>query len=435
MSEPSPAETSSPRWSHLLHRADEPFFVLNARRRLLYVNPAWERWAGVSLKDVRGRACRAADDDSVFGSLAPTKEALGGQWSHVRRRDATGKSSWIDVHFLPWKHDGQVLAILGRIDAIAVAPTASSPPLPEKIVQLRDRLQRTYRLELWESDVPAVRTAVLQARLAAATTAPVLLQGPPGSGKEWLARTIHRLGPRREEFFACLDARLLPPAMLTDLLLQPTTRLNLGAVLLRHPGHLPREMQARLAELLAADTFGPRLFVGVADVDGAARLSPELLTLINALTITLPPLRQRHSDWPRLIPEVLARAAAVANKPRLSLAPDADQALRLHSWPGNFRELDQTIRDAALRSVGERIELGDLPFEFRSEPPPQEPKLPLDQLLESAERRLLQLALEQARRNKSKAAQLLGIARARLHRRMQQLGLADPSEPEGADDA
>src|SRR5205814_9601251 len=72
----------------------------------------------------------------------------------------------------------------------------STPPFRSGIVQLRN--PRTFRLELWESDVPAVQTVVRQARLAATSNVPVLLQGPRGSGKEWLARTIHRLGPRRD---------------------------------------------------------------------------------------------------------------------------------------------------------------------------------------------------------------------------------------------
>jgi DNA-binding NtrC family response regulator len=171
------------------------------------------------------------------------------------------------------------------------------------------------------------------------------------------------------------------------------------------------------------------LFVSVSDDAEAARLTPPLLARAGTLTIRVPPLRERLADWPRFLPAMLAQAAAAARKPHLALSLDADQALGLHTWPGNFRELAQTLRTAALHAAGDRIELADLPFAFRSEPPPQEPKLPLDDLMQNAERRLIQLALDQSGNNKSKAAQILGIWRPRLLRRMEQLGIADSGSP------
>lgn len=432
--EPTPGEHSSPRWSRLLEQSDDPLFVLNARRLLLHVNAAWERWANLARSDVRGHSCRAAknDDDTaaILGLLAPTKEALGGTPSQVRRRATKPQTAWLDVHFMPWKKDGRVFAILGRIVIVPSVRAAKNPPLPEAIIQLRERMARTYRLELWESSVPAVQRTVAQARLASQTTMPILFQGPAGSGKEWLARTIHRLGPRREEYFACLDARQLPPSVLADLLLQSTTRLQLGAILIRNPASLRGDVQARLVELLDDDRFNPRLFLSVVDAAEAAQLSPELLARVSPLTIVVPPLSDRRADWPRLLPELLARAAASVGKLSATLSPEAEQALRLYTWPGNFRELDRTLRDALQHSATERIELADLPFTLRSVPVADEPKLPLDDLLQSAERRLIKLALEQAKNNKSKAAQLLGIWRPRLLRRMEQLGIADAEPPE-----
>ena len=92
-----------------------------------------------------------------------------------------------------------------------------------------------------------------------------------------------------------------------------------------------------------------------------------------------------------------------------------------------------TLRETVVERL--RIELGDLPFSLREERAPAEPKLNLDELLEKTERNLIRLALEHARGNKSKAAQLLGVWRARLLRRMEQLGINDAEPPGGADDA
>src|SRR5436305_818055 len=80
---------------------------------------------------------------------------------------------------------------------------------------------------------------VTQARLAASTTLPVLLEGPNGSGKEWLARTIHLAGPRRSEFFACVDLAHVPSSSVSDILFARPERPRLGAILLRQLARLP----------------------------------------------------------------------------------------------------------------------------------------------------------------------------------------------------
>src|SRR6185295_13841941 len=113
---------------------------------------------------------------------------------------------------------------LGRIASIGAPSASKAPLLPEKLVQLRGRAAGDFRLEHWESDDPASARIVAQARLASQTAVPVLLLGPRGCGREWLARTIHRISPRRDEFFARLDAQIVPPGILADLLLQSTTR-------------------------------------------------------------------------------------------------------------------------------------------------------------------------------------------------------------------
>jgi DNA-binding NtrC family response regulator len=119
----------------------------------------------------------------------------------------------------------------------------------------------------------------------------------------------------------------------------------------------------------------------------------------------------------------------------LPLGPEAEDLVRHHSWPGNFRELLDVLRQAHRRATGERIEVGDMPLSLRSPAPAAAPTLPLDAILAKTERRLIELAVRQAAGNRSKAAEILGIWRARLIRRMEQLGLDPGSGSEGGDDA
>lgn len=421
-----PKDPPTPRWSRLLHQADDSIFVLNSRRRLLYANPAWEKWAGLSFASVRGRSCRSSTEIPILSLLAPSKEALAGAMSRVRRR--LPNAAWCDIHFFPVRKEGRIVALVGRIDAATVAVSSTAPPLPEKLIQLREQSLQSYRLELWESRVPAVNRVVAQARLAVQIATPIMLQGPTGCGKEWLARTIHHLSRRHEEFFASFDAAKLPSALIADLLLSASTRMRLGGILLRNPASLRADLQIKLAELLAAETFGPRLFISVKDAAEATQLTPELLSAVSILTLVIPSLKERLEDWPRFVAELLPRVAAATKKYHPSISPQADEALRAYPWPGNFRELDDTLRDALAHAAGDRIEIADLPFLVRNTPIPPEPKLPLDSLLENAERRLIKLALEQAKNNKSKAAEILGVWRPRLLRRMEQLGIEGPGE-------
>jgi DNA-binding NtrC family response regulator len=126
-----------------------------------------------------------------------------------------------------------------------------------------------------------------------------------------------------------------------------------------------------------------------------------------------------------LIDRFLERARTVSGKEVQPLTPEAVQALRTYTWPENLAELYEVLRAGCTRAKGERLAVEDLPFHVRAVPVSSDRPLPLDTLLQEVERRLIILALKQARSNKTKAAEILGIWRPRLIRRMQALGIAE----------
>ena len=270
-------------------------------------------------------------------------------------------------------------------------------------------------------------------RLAAGVAAPVLIVGEPGAGKETVARLIHFRSPFRERPFAALDATRLPPAALAPVLFGA----DVATVYVKEPGRLPREMQARLAELLAEgseDRPLPRILAGcatdpVAEVR-AGRLLDDLHAALAPLTITVPPLRERGDELPRLVERLLERVNEDEVSTVRGLTPDAWEAVRAYSWPGNVRELLAALSVARAQAKENRVSAADLPASVRlalridQTPgrPPDKP-LPLETLLEEAERRLIRLALQRAGGNRARAADLLGLMRQRLQRRMEALGL------------
>jgi transcriptional regulator with PAS, ATPase and Fis domain len=445
------ADTSSVdlRWQTYLRHAHEPVFVLNRRRRLLYANRAWEECTGLSLAAVRGRPCRprrASDgeaNEAPLPTFAPPAEALTGAVCRARRRALEPAGGWWQLDFFPLRGADGLLGILGKITPLPTMPAVTAP-LPDRLLALRDRHAEAFRLDDLASEVPAMKRALEQARLAATLRLPVTLIGESGTGKHWLARAIHHASPWRDRGFAHIDAHALPASLVADLLLEPRgERLALGTVYVREPAHLPRELQERLAQRLRSDddsTRGPRLILGhrddPAEVVRAGRLHEELHSAASTVTIHLPPLRQRLADLEWLIRAFLTRACTWHESPAslpTTVSAEAVRALRAYAWPGNLREVHDVLRGAAARAKGERIELADLPFFLRTGPLPAARKLPLDTLLEQAERRLILLALRQAGGNRSQAADILGIWRPRLLRRLEHLGIDTGSENEPAD--
>jgi transcriptional regulator with PAS, ATPase and Fis domain len=130
-------------------------------------------------------------------------------------------------------------------------------------------------------------------------------------------------------------------------------------------------------------------------------------------------------DFAGLVERLLARAGGAAERSVRGCSAEANELLRTYAWPGNLRELYDVLVGACLRARGELIEAGDLPFYLRHAPLPADKPLVLDAVLEEVERRLIVQALRLAKNNKSRAAELLSIWRARLLRRMEHLGIQD----------
>ncbi|HWG42447.1 MAG TPA: sigma 54-interacting transcriptional regulator [Gemmataceae bacterium] len=445
------------RWQAFFQRCAEPLFVLDRRLRLLFVNHAWEVLTGMPAAQAHVLICRRSrpttvddsNEDILAHALTPSPEVLHGVSERIRRllpgRDAAER--WWDIDFLPLRQEGEQGGhlILGRIRPVPGVELAGETPLSEKLVNLRLRRVERFSLDAWNSSLPAMRRLAAQVRLAGQVATPVLLVGEEGTGKQTLARTIHYLSARRDGACAVLDCERLPPTAVAALLFgeRAAGRAGVTAVYLREPAYLPRDVQLRLCEMIARSngpgaegTTAPRILAGCAmppaQAVRAGRLLDELACALSLLVIEVPPLRERRSDLPALVERLLERACADREARVTSLSADAWAVLRGYVWPGNMRELYAVLRAAAGRANGEQIRVVDLPAELRravereqTPPRPAERALPLEQLLEEAERRLILLALRRTHGHKARAARLLSIPRPRLWRRMLKLGIVD----------
>jgi DNA-binding NtrC family response regulator/pSer/pThr/pTyr-binding forkhead associated (FHA) protein len=333
--------------------------------------------------------------------------------------------------------DAQLAAMLGRLGGEAYAAVRS---------RAGTQTWQPGRVDMAGNSRP-FRKVVEQARRAAASAAPVVLSGPPGSGKSLCASYIHARSPRALGPLVRVDCRD-PASSLEEVLLgrssvpgQPPVasallRADGGTLLLHHVELLPRALAERLARLIARKT-APALQGGEEPVDVrlivTANASLQALVMkgevdasflrqLAGLELVIPPLRERRADIPILFELFAARGARAARMEPPSLDPDARQLLRDYEWPHNIRELELLAERLALVHAGTQVHALALPPEIQagSVSPPQ---LTLQERVSRLERDAIVEALRTAGGKKIVAAKLLGISRPTLDKKIEDYGL------------
>ncbi|HID23342.1 MAG TPA: PAS domain-containing protein [Planctomycetaceae bacterium] len=439
-----------------------PVFLLDAARRIVFFNAGCERLTGWSAEDVVGEVCEYTTDGdqtaprTLTGVLCPPPEVLHGHVAQVPvyLPHKTGGTRARLLHFFPLTDPaGQIEAILGIAAALPEAKARVEPTLAQRLhaelAALRLSLRQRFGNQSLVGHNDAMRRVLRQVHLATHSEVPVLLIGEPGTGKEHVARVIHSEGPTKPRAFVPLDCRLLPADRLAEAITRavdgehPETAaagLTPGTLYLAHVEHLPRELQQQIAQAFGADGTPNRhrlRLIAATTVDPWTareedRLRDDLCHLLTALTIALPPLRDRLDDLPYLAQAFVESFNRDSEKQVGGISESVLDQFRRYNWPGNLDELRSVIQEAWSACSEAVIRPTDLPFRFRTGmdaqtvgPPRQLLPMPLEEYLAAVEKEHIQQALERSRYNKTKAAELLGITRPRLYRRMQALGIED----------
>jgi len=297
---------------------------------------------------------------------------------------------------------------------------------------------------------PQMQAVFAFVRKVATTSAPVLILGENGTGKEMVAQALHRRSGLRGGPFVPINCGAIPENLLESELFghekgsftgAHVQRKGLietasgGTLFLDEIGELSAPLQVKLLRFLQEKTFqrvGGRQEIqsdtrviaatnaNLKESVASGKFREDLYFRLAVLVVTLPALRERGGDVGLVAKEFLRRYGAQHVKTGLAFAPDALRALNLHAWPGNIRELQNRVQRAVIMAEGKRVTAKDLELADAAGAAP--PKT-LKEAREHVERELVQDALRRHAGKITSAALELGISRPTLYELMEKLGI------------
>jgi len=295
-----------------------------------------------------------------------------------------------------------------------------------------------------------------QIRLMAPSNGRVLIYGESGTGKELIARAIHAESLRRDAIFVELNCAAIPEDHIESELFgyrrgtQPggppeqrgtLERADSGSLFLDEVGDMSLKTQAKVLSALDDQMFTPvggsqpirvdvRLIASTnKDLEeeiAKGNFREDLFYRLNVVPFFVPPLRERKQDIPLLVREFLADFGRQYGRPRMEISEEALEVLQQYHWPGNVRELKNVIeRVLILNPRTLRIERRQVPpLTQKSAARAKEDFSTLQQARDAYERDYILKKIEEARNNVSRAAELLGLERSHLYRKMKALGIS-----------
>ncbi len=290
------------------------------------------------------------------------------------------------------------------------------------------------------------------------TKATVLITGESGTGKSLIARAIHRRSARRDRPFVEVACGALPENLLESELFGHVAgsftgatsdktgkflAADTGTIFLDEIGTASPAMQVKLLRVLQEFEFEPvggnktihvdaRVILAtnenLSHLVSEGRFRQDLFYRINVINVELPPIRERISDIPLLARHFLEEVCQECGKPMRNISDEAMAALQRYPWPGNVRELENAIERAVLLGKSDQILLEDLPRAIAAAGPTTVEPIgtrTLKEALEGPERQIILDVLERHQWNRFATAEILGINRTTLYKKMKRLGLEE----------
>ncbi|MBX7246582.1 MAG: sigma-54 dependent transcriptional regulator [Candidatus Sumerlaeaceae bacterium] len=335
---------------------------------------------------------------------------------------------------------------------IQVAKAMEHQQLRRENIALRQEIDKKFGFEGFIGETREMEQMIDRLRTISDTRATVLIEGESGTGKELVARALHRNSSRANKPLIPIHCAALSENLIESELFGHEKGAFTGAagrrqglfeladggtIFLDEVGEIPLSTQVKLLRVLETREF---LRVGgmepvkvdvrvlaatnrsLAEEVEEGRFREDLYYRLNVVRVTLPPLRARASDIPLMVDKFITELAKEHGKKPVTLSKRAMTRLIQFPWPGNVRQLRNVVENLVLFSRGEELDIDDLPTEL-SEKAAENLPIKVGEPLDQIERKVIEGTLVAAGGNRTKAAELLGISRRTLLRKIKELGL------------
>lgn len=440
--------------------------MVDRQGKILMISEAYCRFLGIDKASALGKHVTEIIENTRLHIVAQTGQAEIGSLLRVKGQDAV-------VMRIPiWKNN-QVEAVVGKVLFRNVSELQSLAMrlqgVETKLNYYRTELKRIQGAKYSFREIIGKSKAMLEtihlAKRAAQTKSTVLIRGESGTGKELFAHAIHEASPRSEGPFIRLNCATIPATLIEAELFGYAEGTFTGAakggragkieiaaggtLFLDEIGDMPLDMQVKLLRFLQereVQRLGEKQ-VKTVDVRVIAatnrnleqlikegRFREDLYYRLNVVPISIPALRERREDILITAQYIIGKLNAEMGTIVTSIHAEVEEIFESYTWPGNVRELHNVIERALNVADGSMIRLEHLPLYLQEWAP--EERLTSDKIdghllayeVEKAEKKAILQALKRTQGNRAQAAQLLGIHRTSLYRKLEQYGLTDQSE-------
>ncbi|PIC82051.1 sigma-54-dependent Fis family transcriptional regulator [Sporosarcina sp. P1] len=426
--------------NQILENAFQWFVVVDQDAKIIYMNQDYCKFLHIEQRDTIGRPVNEVIENTRMHEVVKSGEEHIASPHYIKR-------TYMLANRIPIRVDGEVVGAFG---SVVFRDLHDWHHLSSHVKQTLEKIHMGEVAQVPNSyqmtDIKGSSSSILSIKetihMIAPSDLPVLIQGESGTGKTLFAHSIHQLSNRSDEPLITVNCAAIPPDLLeTELFGQGSTsnrksRIQLadgGTLFIDDIGSLPLPVQVKLLRLLndgvveslnshQAEPVNVRIIASssqpLTELIEMNQFRTDLYYRIQAITLNVPPLRERMEDFSEIISFIFHKTIRQTGKRSLEFSKETLDYLNAYRWPGNIRELQHVIQAAVYLTSGDTITPDALPPQVKQRKMNYSPSSrTLAESLEEVERTILLDTLAQFP-NKKEAAVILGLSKSTLYEKL-----------------